>query len=123
MSLQNTITNVIVKYGEDITFTLGQTEVYSEDDGWSNTGGTVTIAKCVPYEYFENRWSPQDIGNLPVGDIKLITVHSIDVGDKDKFVYRSKNYELVSINPLPFQGSVLAQVLVANEILENESEL
>lgn len=123
MSLQNTITGVINQYGEDITFTTGQTEVYDEDNGWSYTGGSDTTVKCVPYEFFSSRWRLANIGNQNVGDLRIVTIYSIALDEKDKFTYRGKNYQVTSINPLPFEGVVLAQVVIANEILEGESQL
>ena len=123
MSVQSVITNVIEKYGENITFTTCQTRTYDEDLGWITSGGSEETQKAVPYDWIKNNFNMQMIGNQDIGSTKLVIQYNLDVSDKDQFTYNSKLYEIISVNPLPLQADVLAQVLVANEVLSGENAL
>lgn len=117
MAYQAKIKAVIISNGESVTF-YPQLETYSEDTGWTSANTGSTSGNCIPYDYFKGNLNFQDYGNLKQGDLKLIAVGDITLSGKEKFTYKTKTYQLTSVNPLPFRGENLGYVLTASELID-----
>jgi len=118
MSFQETISAVIEKYGEQIVVTPLDSETYSEDTGWTSVDGTSKTIYAVPYEVFTGRVQFIQAGNNNTADTQLIIKGTDSVSEKDTFVYRSKTFRITSVNPLPLEGTDLAQVIQATQMLD-----
>jgi len=115
MGYAETIASVIETWGENVTFTTGQTETYNEDTGWSTSGGAEVTVKVIPYNYLKNSITAQDFGELSEGEIALVCKGTTTVNAGDKFVYSTKNYEVTRNEPLPLQGTNLATIVIGRE--------
>lgn len=117
MTTQDTITNVIDKYGVSVTFTPKTSQAYSEDTGWSEVDGTPYATNVVPYNNVSSKINFQEYGNNPLADTQLIGKGTVSFEQGTTFVYNNKTYKLTRVNPLPLEGVNLAFVLDGMEVL------
>jgi hypothetical protein len=115
---QQKVSDVIDKYGESITITYLTGQTYSEDSGWSNTTSSTASSTVIPYDYFSGNVNYKDFGNLREGSIRLIAKGTVSLAEKNTFSYRTKTYQITKVNPLPFEGVFLAQVIDASEVMQ-----
>jgi hypothetical protein len=115
---QDKVSAVIDNYGESITITNVTGETYSEDNGWTSTSSGTTATTVIPYDFISGNVKYKDFGNLREGEIRLIAKGSVSIGEKDTFAYRTKTYQITKVNPLPFDGEFLAQVIEASEVMQ-----
>jgi len=112
-----TIKRVIEDNGEIVVFTAKDAGAYSEDTGWSQADGATQSVSIVPYNYFSVRTDYRKEGNTSKADLLLIYDGYITITADSTFTYYSKNYRVTVINPLPYAGYLLGNVIEADEVL------